>query len=274
MESSPPASDQQDRVHQIAGWLDPAPAERLAPSKNNRAAWERLAASEPATRNRVLALAGEWLREPIPELTGAQYRATRQSGEYEGYSREAERRRTRLTAFTLAEGLENGGRFLPAINREVAAICAERVWVMPPHDWNRVNYEGVRIDNDLLSAMTAWALAAADTILGDGLEPAVREAIRGRIRQTVTGPFQAAVRGLRPPEWWAVNEHNWNAVVHAGIIGAALMLDEYSTEERAEMVAAAERAMPRYLGGFPADGYSPEGVGYWRYGFGHFSTLR
>ena len=62
------------------------------------------------------------------------------------------------------------------------------------------------------------------------------------------------------------------AVVHGGIVGAALALND-SVEERAEIIAAAELGTQFYIKGFPADGYSPEGMGYWKYGFGHYALL-
>lgn len=262
------------RVREIAGFLSaPGALSGRPPSCRDRAVWERFAAAEPAAWERIAAQAAEYLAAPTPELTDAQYLESRRTGGRDGYPARAEDRRIRVTLFTLAEALENRGRFLPALNREIAAICAERIWVMPPHDWNKLNFEGLRIDNDLISAMTAWTLATSDAMMGEGLEPEVRQALRGRIRQTVTGPFLAAIRGLREEEWWARNPYNWNTVLHAGIVGAALLLDDYSSEERAEMIASVERAMPAYLAGFLADGYSTEGMGYWRYGFGHFALL-
>ncbi|SDT88699.1 Heparinase II/III-like protein [Verrucomicrobium sp. GAS474] len=260
------------RVREIEGFLS-ASVPASVPSRRARAVWDALGA-DAAVRERIVSLAAAFLAEPIPELSDAAYLESRRTGGRAGYPARAEDRRIRVTLFVLAEAVENGGRFLAAANREIAAICAERIWVMPPHDWNKLNFEGLRIDNDLISAMTAWTLATADAMLGDGLEAPVREALRGRIRQTVTGPFLAAIRGLREHEWWARDAYNWNSVVHAGIVGAALLLaDDYSPAERAEMIAAAEEAMPSYLAGFPADGYSVEGIGYWRYGFGHFALL-
>ena len=60
--------------------------------------------------------------------------------------------------------------------------------------------------------------------------------------------------------------------MHAGITGAALALDD-SIQERAEIIAATEKETQLYIKGFPADGYSTEGMGYWKYGFGHYILL-
>ena len=261
------------RIREIATFLEGRNSS-LAPSRKNRPVWDGLAKDDPAVRERILSLAEEYLEQPVPVLTDRQYLESRQIDDPTGYPRRLEQRRSRTTLFVLAEALENGGRFLLAINRELAAICSERIWVSPRHDWNRLNFEGTRIDVDLIAAMTAWTLATADTILDEGLDFDVRQAIRGRIRQTVTGPYVGALRGLREEEWWTRNPNNWNPVVHAGIVGAALFLgDEYSILEQAEIIAGAEENLKYYFKGFAADGYCPEGIGYWRYGFGHYVLL-
>jgi len=261
------------RVNEIAAFLEGRNCS-LAPLRKSQPVWNDLATAEPAARERIISNAEKYLGEPVPVLTDKQYLESRQTDDHFGYPRRLEQRRERTTLFVLAEALENSGRFLRAINGEIAAICAERIWVSPRHDWNRLNFEGTRIDVDLVAAMTAWTLATADTILEEGLDPDVRQAIRGRIRQTVTGPYVGALRGLREEEWWTRNPNNWNPVVHAGIIGAALFLgDEYSILEQAEIIAGAEKNLEHYLKGFPVDGYCPEGIGYWRYGFGHYVLM-
>jgi hypothetical protein len=261
------------RVREIATFLEGRTI-RLVATRKNRAVWENLIAKEPATANRILTLAQEFQGQPTPVLTDRQYLEERQTDGGNGYGKRAENRRLRVTLFTLAEALENKGRFLPSLNREITAICLERLWVSPRHDWNRLNFEGTRLDVDLISAMTAWTLATADAMLEEGLDAVVRQSIRARIRQTVTGPYAGAIRGLREQEWWTRNAFNWNSVVHSGIVGAALLLDdEYSVDEQAELIAATEQGLAYYLNGFPADGYSPEGMGYWRYGFGHYVLL-
>jgi hypothetical protein len=73
-------------------------------------------------------------------------------------------------------------------------------------------------------------------------------------------------------DFWRYDPNNWNAVVHAGITGAALALTD-SVQERAEIIAAAEKETQNYVNGFPKDGYSTEGLGSWTYGFGPYVLL-
>lgn len=251
------------RVKEIASYL-PAKPQGLGPTLDNRAAWDALA-KDAETRDKTISRAARFLNEPTPEITPEAYEASVKSGDRK-IDNAVSHRRFRLVNFVIAEGVENKGRFIPAIEKEVAAICSETSWILSAH----VKFTFGR--NDLGTAMTAWNLAAVDTMLGDKLSPDLRKTIRERVRERLLVHYLAEIRGQTKPEWWAVDPNNWNAVVHGGIVGAALALDD-SVQERAEIVAAAELGTQFYIKGFPSDGYSPEGMGYWKYGFGHYVLM-
>jgi hypothetical protein len=222
--------------------------------------------------DRVVAEAERRLGEPIPEQPDDLYLEFSRTGNRTHWQRVAGQRRGRVDAFALAECLENKGRFIPAFEEAVAALCAEPTWVMPAHDGNLANFEGKAIDIDLGSASLAWTLSTADYMLGDRLSPATRRLIRDNVSRRVLAPYRAMVNGERPPNWWMLTTNNWNAVCLAGVTGSGLALLE-SREDRAFFVAAAERYSQNFLHGFTADGYCSEGVGYWNYGFGHYTLL-
>lgn len=249
------------RVKEIAALLDPIP-KGVAPSFDNRAAWDALAA-DTKFRTSVMERAERFMAEPITDLNAA-YAASVQSGDRKVDSA-IDRRRFRLATMTLAEGMENKGRFLPRIEQEIIAICAEPSWVMSGH----VKFTK---GNDLGSAMTAWNLATAATMLKGRISEETQKLIRNEARNRVVNIYLDEIRGKRASEWWANNPNNWNAVVHGGIVGAALALED-SVEARAEIIAAAEDETKFYIKGFPEDGYSTEGMGYWKYGFGHYVML-
>ena len=251
------------RVKEIASYL-PAKPRGLGPTLADRAIWDALKADADLS-TKTVARATRFLNEPTPEITAEAYQASVKSGDRK-IDNVTSQRRFRLVNFVIAEGIENQGRFIPAIEKEVAAICAESSWILSAH----VQFSNGR--NDLGTAMTAWNLAAVDTMLGDKLSPGLRQTIRDRVRERLLVHYLAELRGETKPEWWSLDGNNWNAVVHGGIVGAALALDD-SVQERAEIVAAAELGTQFYIKGFPADGYSPEGMGYWKYGFGHYVLL-
>ena len=66
---------------------------------------------------------------------------------------------------------------------------------------------------------------------------------------------------------------NWNPVCHAGAVGATLALPGTTAAERDAAIAFAKRCQPRYLRGFSDEGWTPEGIAYWNYGFGNFAAL-
>lgn len=255
------------RINEIAGWLPAQPA-GLGPNVSDRVTW----GNARVNRASVLAKAEKKLSEPTPSLTEKEYLDYGRSGKRDAYDKAAGERLARLSQFCLAEGLENQGRFVPAIQKELEAMLAEPTWVLPAHDKNNVNYQGKTTDVDLGVAMRAWTIVTADSWLGDKLPGALRKKIREEVERRVLQPYLAKLEGKNPGLWWVTTDNNWNAVCHAGVIGCALAV-EPDPRRRARFLAEAERRISRYLDGFRKDGYCSEGLGYWNYGFSHFAML-
>lgn len=258
------------RVAEIAAWLAPAP-HGLGRPASDRAAWNRLAALPESAA--LLRDAEKVLRAPSPELADALYLEFTTTGNRRNYERPYVQRSQRLTALLLAECLEDKGRFLPALERDLLAVCDERSWTMPAHDADLGNFKGTRLTIDLGSSARGWLLAETDAWLGHRLSPAVRERLRGEVRRRVLEPYLNAVRsGNINGNWWMRGDNNWNAVCSAGVVCCALSLLE-SREERALVLAALEFSNPFFVSGFTDDGYCSEGMGYWNYGFGHYVMM-
>ena len=236
----------------------------------NRAAWQKLAAS-PAF-NKVIPDAAKLLAKPLPDLPDSLFLEFSKTGNRTHWQNVASQRRGRIAHFTVAEALENRGRFLPALEKTIAALCAEKTWVMPAHDGSLVNFNGRDIIPDLGATGLAAELAEADFVLGDKLSPATRQLIRDNIRRRVLEPFRAMIEGRQPEAFWIRTPMNWNAVCVGNTVFAALAL-EPSRDDRAFYAAAGEHCIRYFLSGFTPDGYCAEGVGYWNYGFGHFILL-
>ncbi len=69
-----------------------------------------------------------------------------------------------------------------------------------------------------------------------------------------------------------ISTTNWNSVCHAGVVYATLALVD-DPQVRAKVAASAVRHTELYFQGFTDDGYISEGLGYWNYGYGHFTVL-
>jgi len=258
------------RIAQIAAWLAPAP-HGLGRPATDREAWNRLAALPEAAA--ILRDAEKAMNAPPPDLPDALYLEFTTTGNRRNYERPYGQRSHRLTALLLAECLEDKGRFLPALERDLLAVCGERSWTMPAHDADLGNFKGTRLTIDLGSSARGWLLAETDAWLGHRLSPAVRERLRGEVRRRVLDPYLNAVRnGNINGNWWMRGDNNWNAVCSAGVVCCALALLE-PREERALVLAAMEFSNPFFISGFTDDGYCSEGMGYWNYGFGHYVMM-
>ena len=262
------------RVREIAAWLPESPAGFGWPIFD-RAHWDKLAA-EPALKG-VIQSVNKLLAKPLAEVPDSLYLEYSRNGNRTHWQDAENDRRGRIGRFTVAEALENKGRFLPAIEKTIAVLCAEKTWVLPAHDGALKNFNGEEIEPDLGATTVAAELAELDFILGEKLSPATRRLIHDNVRRRVIEPFRAMVEGRQKEAWWLYATMNWNAVCVGNTIFAALTL-EPSRADRAWFAAAGEYFIRYSLLGFTTDGYCAEGIGYWNYGYGHdillFETLR
>lgn len=257
------------RVQAVAALLSPQ-AQAVGRPIADRAAWQAIA-KLPGSKGR-LERAEQLLKEPLPDLTEALYLDFSRTGNRTRCQDVMFRRHGRVPTLVVAEGLEHRGRFVPAIEEAVRAICAEPSWLLPAHDRSLANYYGKTVEIDLHSAATSWNLAIADNWLGDALSHETRDLIRRELQRRTWAPYESYAQRGQPNLWWATGTNNWNAVCLAGVTGSALALIE-APERRAWFVAAAEKYVQNFLHGFTSDGYCSEGVGYYNYGFGHYLLL-
>lgn len=257
------------RIREIATWLPAHPAGFAWPI-TNRAAWQKLAA-DPAFAN-IIPAANKLLAKPLADIPDSLFLEFSKDGNRTHWQDAEFERRGRIARFTWAEAFENQGRFLPAIEKTIAALCAERTWVYPAHDGNLANFYGRDITPELGATGLAAELAEADYVLGDKLSPATRQLILDNVRRRVLQPFRDSIESRRKPLHWLFLKMNWNSVCLGNTVFATLAL-EPSRDDRALYAAAGEHYIQYFLDGFTPDGYCAEGVGYWNYGYSHFILL-
>ncbi|MCC7492294.1 MAG: heparinase II/III family protein [Fimbriimonadaceae bacterium] len=257
-----------ERVRQIAAWLPEQPR-GWGPPLTDRAAWDRLAAT-PAGQQ-AIARAAALLRQALPAQPDELYLEFSRNGNRTRWQDVAFARRGRLHTLVLGECLERRGRFVAPCEELLRAVAAERCWVLPAHDTRLANFEGQATEVDLASSALGWDLAQAAWLLGEDLPAASRELLRREVTRRVIQPYRRLIDGQERIFWFSAT-HNWNAVCHAGCVGATLALLP-SRDDRALAVAAAEEQIRRFYSGFTADGYCSEGLGYWNYGFGRYLML-
>jgi hypothetical protein len=262
------------RIREITALLPESPT-GFAWSITNRPDWQKLAV-EPSFAD-TISSAEKILARPLAEVPDSLFLEFSENGNRTHWQDAEFARRSRIAQFTLAEAFENHGRFLPALEKAIAAVCAEKTWVYPAHDRSLKNFHGEEIEPDLGATGFAAELAEADFVLGEKLSPATRQLIRDNVRRRVLNPFRAMVEGRQREAFWLRAQMNWNAVCVANTVFTALAL-EPSRTDRAFFAVAGEQLIRNSLRGFTPDGYCAEGVGYWNYGFGHnilmIETLR
>jgi hypothetical protein len=256
------------RVAEIGSLLPAEPA-GTGPRIDERSAWNELARQPKLAR--VVEEAEKLVAKPLEDQPDELYLEFSRSGNRSKWQDVAGRRRKRLNVYVLAECIENKGRFIKLLEELIGALCEEKTWVLPAHDKTLEDFNGTAVSIDLWSSLLGWNLAMADHLLGERLSPETRRLLRAEVGRRVLDPYERTIETGKGNGWMKA-DHNWNAVCHAGVIGAVLAL-EPDRARRALFVASAERKMRPYLGGFTADGYCSEGLGYWNYGFGHFILL-
>jgi hypothetical protein len=218
----------------------------------------------------VLDLAARQHKEPLPELTDALYRDFHQTGTRIRFEKRYFDRRARLSRAALcallAEDATAQGWWLESVTGKMRAILDEVSWAFPAHVADPSGRDPLRID--LFAAETAHQMGEMITLFGHVLPADLVSTVRERVRLDIVDNF---LERHEAHEWTGLGM-NWNAVCHQGVIGAALAL-EPDTERVSQMLGHASISLRKYLQGFCADGSTSEGLAYWEYGFGRFSTL-
>lgn len=241
---------------------------------DSRMVWDKLL--ESASSQSVIRAAERIAAEPFPQWSDSlmiQYLTT-------GIRKDADQmcgNRTKcLMPLVMAECLENKGRFIEAIERVISELCSQPSWVLVAHDHNLDNFYGKEYHVDLGAASLADQLGQTIYMLGDKLDAEVVEELRSKLYERIYNPVLKSYRTLDDrgsKQSWITRDNNWNLVCLAGVTSSALAVIE-DVELRAEFVTAAEKYIQYGIGGFLEDGYCPEGVGYYNYGFSSLIRLR
>lgn len=154
-------------------------------------------------------------------------------------------------------------KYITRVMDQVYAMCDEYTWCLPAHQGALEENNNVRVD--LFAAETGFALAETYTMLGDRLEPLIRNRIVAEIDRRIVAPItEKDYYG-----WWEHGRANWTAVC-MGSVACTFML--MRPELAVNMIDRFNTSMDYYLSGFNDDGMCLEGCGYWHYGFGFFTV--
>ncbi len=242
---------------------------QIVPDISDRTFWEHSVKVIPES-SLVISQAEVMLAKPLPELNDQMYNEYRIKG-INTYRTAFHARSDVFKYLVLAECFENKGRFVPAIEKAIDAMLAEKTWVLPAHDKSGINYSGRGVTVDLGAVSRAEMLVSARSILSPVLTQYQKDRICREVFRRVLDPYLKRLQSGSTSDgfFWINAGFNWNAVCTANVAYCAVSLPDL-TGQRNRMIAACLKGAKCFIAGFPADGYCSEGIGYWSYGFGHF----
>ncbi len=207
--------------------------------------------------------------EPLPVLTDDLYAEFHRTGSRTGFNATYFRRRRMLSHAALCALLgdeREQDAWLPVLVRRLRAVLEEESWALTAHVGSPTGKDPMNVE--LFAAETANTLGELVAVFEAVLPADLIAAIRNRLRTSIFQNYldNHALFG------WPQETHNWNAVCHQGILGAALAA-EPDTRIVARLLHTAKQYLPQFLAGFGRDGGCSEGPGYWGYGFGWFCVL-
>lgn len=261
--------DYPDKITELAKSLEDEPA-GFGIAYQDRGFWGAFENTEEG-RNMVRA-AEKNLAEKLPVVTEELYMDYFVTGNRTRCQAVISKRASRLVTLCLAECIENKGRFVKAFEEVCVSMCNDPSWVLPAHDSQKQNYLQKQITIDLVSSRHAHDFALALVLLNDKLDSKVVELVREKLHEKIFKPYINDVYENTRQASWKTATHNWNAVCHAGVVGAALTALP-DAMDRALFADRGMRYMDYFYEGFTPDGYCSEGLGYWSYGYGHYIVL-
>lgn len=218
--------------------------------------------------------AEKWSADPPSSPLFTEFTMFGDTGDREVYQNKWGRLYSVLHTFSLLTICEDKPEWTAGLNNVIWAICNEYTWVLPAHVGLYVNEypNGIwdqplppRETVDLSSANIAFTLAEVLHRLGDRLHPWVVHRAKQEIDRRI---FQVVFESPYPQNW-ELKTNNWPASCASSIGAAAIYLVEDS-EKLAGMLWRVIGVLRSYLSGFDEQGATPEGPGYWQYGFSHY----
>ncbi|MEO8764344.1 MAG: heparinase II/III family protein [Ginsengibacter sp.] len=201
--------------------------------------------------------------QALPATLMLEYVRTGNRSHYESISF---KKRENLFTLSLAEAIEQKGRFTNAIVDGVWSICEESFWGVPAHLHLQNVGEGlVDVEDttvELFVGETAGALALTDYLVGNKLD-SVSPLLRKRIYYETNRRFLLPLEKENKQYWYfSKHSNNWNPWITSNWMLSLLLLEK-NEQRRATELHHAMTLTDLYLNEIGADGAIDEGPGYW-----------
>ena len=273
---------------EIAKALSDVPDMPYALMKDARGAMVRTAVENPSyawVYGYLRGLIDRYRREPVEIPSYTAYAAWAREGERGRFDAAMYSLRTRLNMMCVAVLLDIDGAkelyedalyvFLHLPTWSLAAHHFDRIFSDTWDDIPRGPFDETgRIRGlgrsrkqclDLCSTSAAFGIAESCQMLEGRVEGSLLRWARQECFDRVLGNFMS----LAPFPHFEINPNNWSGVCLSSIGGAAIYLI-IEPKTLAPVIMRVLEGLSVHLGGYYDDGASPEGFGYWQYGFEYF----
>ena len=167
-------------------------------------------------------------------------------------------RKAWLYPLVLAECASWQGKYIAAIRTTLRELATQPAWAGPATDPTMRGINHGDWYQDLLSTALAHELAQALYLLGDRVDADTRTLVTAALETRVFQPVRRTlVDGYN--SWWLTVSHNWNAVMLADVVGAALAVIP-SRQDRARFAAVGQQYIQSFVAPFPESGYGLKGL--------------
>ncbi|MDR3334895.1 MAG: heparinase II/III-family protein [Treponema sp.] len=252
----------------------PADDYRPLSSIEDRQVWEKIS-RELST---FLVTEGEkYLDYDWPSILATDFMDFSRTGNRVLLEEKAGQRRNALLYLTLAECIENKGRFINGIVNGVWSTCDEATWIVSAHNTLYPipgaealklpdTTEKIKVFIDILGSDVAALIASVYRLVGtrmDEVTPSINRRLLQTLKERIVVPFLANDdfpwmgngRGLK-----YIN--NWTVWVISNILSVTV-LTVFDVETRVKMVEKSMYYLDRFLAECPDDGSYLEGSSYW-----------
>lgn len=234
----------------------------------DRKAWEKI--YEPWKRESVR-LGEQYLQYAYPSLSATDYMDFTRTGNRTRYEDKFFAKRQALCALTLAECVENRGRFTDDILNGIFAVCDESGWQLPAHNSYIRDTPQLPLPDaaapvlDLFACETGAILATAAYLLQNRLNavsPAVVSRIRYELNRRIFEPY------LNAHFWWMGDGEqpmcNWTIWCTQNVL-LSVFLTDTDPSFREKVFLKACRSVDYFLDEYGEDGCCDEGAQYYRH---------
>jgi hypothetical protein len=244
-------------------------ASQWHPFPTDTVAWRRILPD--SVRQSILRQAEGYLKIPFVAIPASMMMEYQHNGDRSHYEEMSFRKRDQLFTMSVAESIEQKGRFLTAIVNGIWSICEESYWGAPGHLYlQKAGIDLADVEDpsvDLFVSETATVLALTDYLLGaklDRYSVLLRKRIYYEVNRRMLVPLEKdsdryfyLKKGTKE---YPLN--NWNPWVISNWMTSLLLL-ERDEARRAGELQHALHLLDHYINFIGDDGAVDEGPVYW-----------